>query len=452
MNLKRSAAVVGALVLLIVLGWMFFNYSNRLARAENQLEAQYQMAFFSLLKHSENLDMLLAKSIASSSPRQNIINLTTVWHEAENARMALDRLPVGLKLQTSQKYLAQIGDFAFYLAKKNASNQAINDAEWNKLKELRDQTRKLNIKLHDLIPEVKTGKIKWGSLDSESSKDKAKPPERSLGGELGKIDERLKDEAPTLTYDGPFSDHVESIKPKGLTGPWISESKARGIARGFIDVSDKANYSIKKEDEPKGLIPAYSYTLRSQSKKEEVVIDVSKKGGHVVWYLNPRDVKEAGVSIADAISKAEGFLRDRGFNNMIATGSLREDNVLTVTFVPLINGVVIYPDFIKVSVALDNEQIVGYNAQGYLIYHHKRDLPQPKLTKAKVKELIKPDLDIKRIRLALIPTPSRKELLCYEVRATLEEDEEFYIYINAANGHEERILKIIETGDGNYTM
>lgn len=452
MNLKRSAIVVGVLVLLIVVGWMFFNYSNRLVRAENQLEAQYQMAFFNLLKHSENLDMLLAKSIASSSPRQNIINLTTIWHEAENARMALDRLPVGLKLQTSQKYLAQIGDFAFYLAKKNASNQAIDETEWNKLKELRDQTKKLNIKLHDLISKVKAGKIRWGSLDSERSKNKAKPPERSLGRELGEIDERLKDEAPTLTYDGPFSDHVENIKPKGLIGPRISESKARGIARRFVDVSDRANYSIEKEDEPRGLIPAYSYTLRSQSKNEEVVIDVSKKGGHVIWYLNPRDVKEARVSIDDAVSKAEGFLKARGFNNMVATGSLREDNVLTVTFVPQINGVVIYPDFIKVSVALDSGQVVGYDAQGYLISHHKRNLPQPKLTKDEVKELIKPDLNIKRIRLALIPTPGRRELLCYEVRATLEEDEEFYIYINAINGHEERILKIIETDDGNYTM
>ena len=50
-------------------------------------------------------------------------------------------------------------------------------------------------------------------------------------------------------------------------------------------------------------------------------------------------------------------------------------------------------------------------------------------------------------RLVLIPTPSAAELLCYEFHIELRQDP-YLVYINALNGEEEVILKLLDMGDG----
>ena len=53
--------------------------------------------------------------------------------------------------------------------------------------------------------------------------------------------------------------------------------------------------------------------------------------------------------------------------------------------------------------------------------------------------------------MTLIPDEALREKLCYEVDARLNSDR-YFIYINAENGNEERILKVVETDKGTMTM
>ena len=39
---------------------------------------------------------------------------------------------------------------------------------------------------------------------------------------------------PTLIYDGPFSEHIQDIKPKGLVGDNIDYQRAEQVARDFL--------------------------------------------------------------------------------------------------------------------------------------------------------------------------------------------------------------------------
>ena len=47
-----------------------------------------------------------------------------------------------------------------------------------------------------------------------------------------------------------------------------------------------------------------------------------------------------------------------------------------IPFVPVKGGVRIYPDLVKVSVALDNGEIVGFEAMGYLMAHQRAKDPR----------------------------------------------------------------------------
>ena len=90
-------------------GWGLREYNARLA-TEHLLEASFQRSFHSLITHMENLDLALSKSLVSGSQRQNIIMLTNIWHEANEAQEALAGLPFReLDLTNVQRYLAQVG-------------------------------------------------------------------------------------------------------------------------------------------------------------------------------------------------------------------------------------------------------------------------------------------------------------------------------------------------------
>ena len=61
------------------------------------------------------------------------------------------------------------------------------------------------------------------------------------------------------------------------------------------------------------------------------------------------------------------------------------------------------------------------------------------------------DLQIESEGLAIIPTEWNTEVLCWEFKGKVE-DNEFLVYINTENGREENILVIIDTPNGTLTM
>lgn len=96
-------------------------------------------------------------------------------------------------------------------------------------------------------------------------------------------------------------------------------------------------------------------------------------------------------------------------------------------------------------------KITGFEGAGYLINHYKRNLPEPSLSKDEAQEKLNPALKIESSRLTVIPLETREEKLCYEFKTSYKGDD-FLIYINALDGREEQILKLLKTPGGTWTM
>lgn len=444
---------IWVLSLLVLLGaaFGFWSISNRAYSAENALEANYQRGFYNFLEYVNNINILISKSMVTSSNEQRIMTLTTIWHQAEWARDSLSELPLGNNDMTnSQKFFAQLSDLSYNLARKLVMKEEITEKEWSYMETFRKNLQSLNRELRNLQDDVSSGRINWETKRFVLTPLNNLP--KGMTDNFAAIDQKLKQEAPTITYDGPFSDHVENVKPKALTGDMVNESQALDIARNFVDNPLNVNYNTSITGRTKGTIPSYNIAFtRKDEASPEVVMDVSQKGGHVVWLLNTRRIEEAKLDLEQAVDRAESFLNAKGYKGMEVTGSLREDNSITITFVPKAGNILLYPDFIKVEVALDNGQIVGFDAVGYLTNHGQRSLPAANIKQEEIMEQINPNIKVNRIRLALISTPSLKEILCYEVDGKLK-DERYLIYINAENGREEQILKVVETENGTMTM
>ena len=164
-----------------------------------------------------------------------------------------------------------------------------------------------------------------------------------------------------------------------------------------------------------------------------------------------RDIKTEVLSDEEANSIGQEYLATHGFENMKETYFLKQDGIITINYAAVQEDVVIYPDLIKLKIALDNGEIMGIETSGYLNSHTTRDIATPKISKEAAKKTINPDLQIESEGLAIIPTEWNTEVLCWEFKGKVD-DTEFLVYINAENGREQDILVIIDTPNGTLTM
>ena len=136
---------------------------------------------------------------------------------------------------------------------------------------------------------------------------------------------------------------------------------------------------------------------------------------------------------------------------MKETYYLNDSGILTINYAYSQDGVIMYPDLIKVKVALDNGEILGIETTGYLSNHTIRDIPKNIISKEEAKKYLNKDLNIGSEGLAIIPTEYKTEILCYEFKGKVE-THEFLVYINAKTGAEEDILVVYNTPNGILTM
>ena len=135
---------------------------------------------------------------------------------------------------------------------------------------------------------------------------------------------------------------------------------------------------------------------------------------------------------------------------MKETYYLKQDGIVTINYAYNQGNVTVYPDLIKVKVALDNGEILGLEATGYLNNHSVRDIKNIKISIEEAKKDLNKNLEIISEGMAIIPTEWKTELLCYEFKGKVD-DKEFLVYINAENGREEDVLVITNTPNGTLT-
>jgi len=164
-----------------------------------------------------------------------------------------------------------------------------------------------------------------------------------------------------------------------------------------------------------------------------------------------RQVTEEKILKEQANEIAKEFLNKHGFVNMKESYFTNENGILTINFAYQQNGVICYPDLIKVKVALDNGEVLGMETQGYLNSHHERDIPVAHISMQEAQARLNENLMITSSNIVVIPTDWKTELTAYEFRGKMNE-RDFLIYINIENGKEEKIFMVLETPGGTFTL
>ena len=440
-----TIVITSFLIILILLGYIFKIRNDN----KQSLENSYNHAFYELAAYVENIDTLLAKALVSKDPVHGAKTMSEIWRQSNLAKTNLVQLPIEQNLiaQTS-KFLSQTSDFSHALTMQTIEQKALSDEQLAQIKSLSDYATKLQNSMSELSGQIGGGRMYWNEIKKKGSATFKQVNQTDNSNIFEQVSDTFQD-YPGLIYDGPFSDHITDMKPKGITGSPISAEEAKNVATTFLG-KDKVKEITSISESNNSKIPCYSITAKLTDDNESNM-DISKVGGHVIWMLYNRDVKDKTLSIDDAKQKAKDFLTSRGLENMESTYYIEQNNIATINFAYRQDNVTVYSDLVKVSVALDNGEILGFESAGYLFSHHKRDIATPKITEEQAKVLINKDLNAKSSGLAIIPTEVKTEVLVYEFTGKVN-DRDFIVYINAETGNEEDILIIINTPNGILTI
>ncbi|MCI8761148.1 MAG: germination protein YpeB [Clostridia bacterium] len=434
------------LIIVVALGIVLYQKQREYRQAS---ENSYNMAFYELVDYVENVETYLAKSLISSTSEHGAETLTNLWREANLAQSYLARLPIeSQELENTEKFLNQVSDYSYSLSRKNIYNEDLTQEDLNNLKELHSYSVELENTLNQLSDDLNTGRFSWGELTKKGTVAFAQQVDNISKESFSNLEENFH-EYSGLIYDGAFSEHLTNNEKRGLTGEDIEEDRAKQIAEDFVgkdNIKEISNLGFSEN----ATIPVYDFSITNHE-NQTINLSIAKKGGHIVSMNANREVHSETISQEEADSKGKQFLEAKGFKNMKETYYLKQEGIVTINYASTQNDVVMYPDLIKVKVALDNGEVLGIETTGYLNNHIQRDISKISLTKEQAKKSLNQDLQIESEGLAVIPTQWQTEILCYEFKGKVEE-REFLVYINAENGREEDILIITNTPNGTLTM
>lgn len=422
------------------------------------LENNNNQAFYELVEYVNNTEKLLAKATISNDSKHGASVLTSIWRTSSLAQTYLSRIPIEVhELENANKFLNQVGDYCYSLSKKNINGEDLSQEDLDKLSMLHSYSIQLEETINQLEQDLYSGNIKWGALQQKGNTAFRKESDNLEKSSFSNIEEDLH-QYTGLIYDGAFSENQSNFKGEGLVGDEINENKAKEKAEEFIG-KDKIKEIKSKGESEYARIKCYvfNYILKNDS---ETVISVSKKGGFIISMNNNRNILEKNKSEQDAVNLGKDFLNNNGYKNMKETYYINSNNVLTVNYAYNQNSVIIYPDLIKVKIALDNGEILGIESTNYLNSHKEnREITEQKITKEDALKAVNPKLEIKGINLAIIPTEFNTEILCWEIKGKITTEtnnmkitNDFLVYINANDGKEEDILLIVDTPNGTLTM
>ena len=447
---RKMYSVVVVLIAAVAM-WGFYQYKHA-SNLRQELDNQYNRAFFDMVGYVNNVDMLLMKSMIASTTTKTASTMQEAWRQANLAQTNLGQLPISQPvLAKTSKFLTQVGDLSYSLNNQNMSGKALSDEQYKTVEKLQSISAGLRKNLNDLQGQLTSGRIRWGELSGKGTQLFSKTAAKLPAQEFETLDKTYQD-YPKLIYDGPFSDHMLTAEARGLTGDTISVEQARQKVKDFFGADKIQNLEDAGKNDT-GPIKTFSFNvlLKDAPKDQKASISITQKGGHIFWMLYNRPLKDKKVSVEQAKEIGRKFLDSHGYKNMKDTYYLSEDGSATVNYAYQQDNVVVYSDLIKVKLALDTGEIIGLEAKGYLAAHTERKLERPKITLEQAKKKINSRIKIASSGLAIIPTQFKTEKYCYEFKGKLN-DKDCIVYINAETGVEEDILMIINTPNGILTM
>lgn len=434
-----TLSIVSALLVAFVI--MYSVSMSKQTQMKVELDNIYQRNFNELVDNVNNSQVKLSKVCVSDYDMYAKKMLNEISKNTTCAAINLSALPVSINgIDDTIKFVNQVSGYTQTLANKLDKGQSLTMAEISTLEQLKDAFASLKNELNKLIMQVNNGDIYSDSL--------------KLDGDYNTFTIKLQSvkagdvEYPTMIYDGPFSDSVINQKIKNMNFEKVSKDIAKQSILNIL--KDTTVSECEYLGETNGRFETYDYKITNNS-DNAIYVQVAKNGAKLLTMSAGDFNDEKNYTIEQAKQIAIDFAKTAGISNVECVWSDVVSGDAYLNLAPVKNGVILYPDLVKVKVDLFSGSVVGYEASSYYTNHTERNLSNPTISQSQAKLRIPSGLTQRSVHLVLAPLEYNREVLCYEFMCT-QDDGTYYIYVNSTTGELENILKIVETDNGNLLI
>lgn len=442
---SNKALIVVTIILsiaVVALGILYGISMSSLNSYQATLENVYQKNFYELVDEVNNAETKLNKVLASNSASYKSKLLKEISKNASEAQTRLNMLPYSINgLSDTISFVNQVSGYTETLAKtlENGQNLSRNDEET--LEKVYESIVNIKKSLNSMSKQMWEGyNITDSSLKLDGDYNNLTSDMSAMNGE--------DIEYPTMIYDGPFSDSQVNKEVKGLNFGEVSMETAKSNLGKVLTGVNMDNFDFQGES--KGHFTTYDFSYEDEN-GAYTFAQVTKKGGKLLTLSSQNIYKTKKLELENAEKIALDFAKKADISNMKVVWSDVIGDDAFINLAPVLDGVIIYPDLVKVKVDLTKGNVLGFEASSYYMNHVDRKIMPTRITQSVAKAKLYSGLKVKDTRLALIPLEYDKEVLCYEFICTMNGNT-YYVYINAVNGAEENILKVIQTDNGNLLL
>ena len=426
----RKKIWIGAAALMMALAAAAGMAVKSMLRAEGyaaRLREVYDGAVLSALRQMEDMQLALSKALLSGEERAQAQYLNQVSAGAGQVQRSLSLLPLSHEAtRNAVKFANQAADYSGALIRSGV----LNEADVQQLRSLIAACASSAQALAQARESMSALAAAGGGGFYPSGQE----------GESPAYDSAVA--YPTLIYDGPFSDARQTGKALALGPKQVNQQEALSIARDFAG-ADRVRQALPGP-EMGGPIPCWGVALTLDGITLQTA--VTKQGGKILWMAPDTADFSPDKSVEECRENALRFLSRNGYENMQPTYFQVYQGVAVISFAATQGSTLLYPDLVKVQLRMDTAQVVGIEARNYLENHTARGLLTPALSLEEARERVGDRLQVSSARLCLIPTDSG-EKLCYEFQGEFS-GQTYLSYINAQDGRQEQLLKVVESETG----
>ena len=425
-------------VALVIAVLLTFEYVGKAEAASGALEDSYTRSVLETQERLQTITLKLNKAQLAEGCSQLTGLLAEISKQADSVVTELSALPLShAAMSDTIKFCNQLSEYALALAL--SAGDMLNDEDAKRLSELESQCALLSGQFATAREQMLRESLQMATLQNvyyQEAQLAARPLEQVADSDNGM-------DYPTMIYDGAFSDARHYGEPKALGGETIDAKRAVELAVRFVGAERVRDSALGVETE--GTLAAFGVTV-NLTDGTALNVDITKRGGKVLWMMPEHASFAASLTLDECTEKARLFLRERGYTSLEANHYQVYDGLAVINFVPAQAGVLLYPDLIKAQVRMDTGDVVGLEANNYLMHHVARDSLSPTLTREQALARVNARLQATAARLCVIPYRDA-ERLCWEIDGTYA-DSRYLAYLDAATGEQLELLMLLQTSDG----
>ena len=207
----------------VLLAGTIMQQNAQLIQYQRLTANNYTHAFSELTASVQRMSTSLEKQTCTTSPTQIAALGAEIYGQAQAAQQAIGELPYAyVELTQTASFVSKVGDYAQALARSAATQGGYTGDQLETVKALSKASRQLSQTLDKLEQQVYNGETALEDLTAVEQRLNGTQSAQRLGAQTGESRFQTVEtdfpELPTLIYDGPFSDSLQSKAKPGLAG------------------------------------------------------------------------------------------------------------------------------------------------------------------------------------------------------------------------------------------